>query len=245
MSNDEAKFILAAYRPDGRDATDARFTEAIAQAERDPELRVWWERQRAFDAKVAAKLAEVMPPPGLRESILAGGRVSQPRRRAWHLPGWLAAAAAVALLAVAAVTLPPLLRAPSMEDFAAFAVKDMVDDYAAHSGFPPGLDGVQGQLAAATLPLPQGLKLSLDELRRNRCRTLRIAGREVFELCFQRDGAWFHLYAARRSDFAAGNADPKALLVSQGNFSATAWADSANAYALVVRGSAATLQRLF
>jgi len=245
MSNDEAKFILAAYRPDGRDASDARFAEAVAQAERDPELRVWWERQRAFDTQVAAKLAEVLPPPDLREAILAGGRVSRPHRRAWNRPVWLAAAAAVALLAMAAVALRPSLRAPSIEDFAAFAVKDMIHDYAAHAGSPPGLEGVQGKLAAATLPLPQGLKLSLDELRRNRCRTVSIAGREVFEICFQRDGSWFHLYAARRSDFPAGSADPKALLFSQGNFSATAWADSANAYALVARGGAATLQRLF
>lgn len=245
MNNDEAKFILAAYRPDGRDASDARFAEAIAQAERDPELRAWWERQRAFDTKVAAKLAEVMPPPGLRDSILAGGRVSQPRRRAWNRPVWLAAAAAVALLTIAAVTLRPSLRAPSLQDLAAFAVKDLAVDYTGHTGFPPGLDGVQGQLAAAALPLPQGMKLSLAELRRERCRTVSIAGREVFEICFQRDGSWFHLYAARRSDFSSGRPDAKPLLISEGNFSATAWADSANAYALVVRGGAATLQRMF
>ncbi|MBL9213749.1 MAG: hypothetical protein JNL92_25010 [Opitutaceae bacterium] len=245
MNNDEAKFILAAYRPDGRDAHDARFAEAIAQAGRDPELRAWWERQRAFDAQVAAKLAAVMPPPGLRESILAGGRLSEPRRPGWKRPVWLAAAAAVVLLALLAVTLRPALRAPSLQDFAAFALQDMVDDYAAHTGFPPGLDGVQGRLATATLPLSQGLTLSLDELRRHRCRTVTIAGREVFELCFQRDGTWFHLYAAARSDFSTGSADPKSLLVSRGNLSATAWADSATAYALVARGGAATLQRLF
>jgi hypothetical protein len=245
MTNDEAKFILAAFRPDGRDASDPRFSEAIAQAGIDPELRAWWQRQRAFDAGVAAKLAGVMPPPGLRESILAGGRLSRPRRRAWNWPVWLAAAAAVALLAVAAVALRSSLRAPSLQDFAAFAMKDISIDYAEHTGFPPGLAGVQGQLAAAALPLPQGIKLNLAELRRERCRAVTIAGREVFEICFQRDGAWFHLYAARRSDFSSESADPKALLFSQGNFSATAWADSANAYALVVRGGAATLQRMF
>jgi hypothetical protein len=245
MSNDEAKFILAAYRPDGREASDARFAEAIAQAERDPELRGWWERQRAFDTKIAAKLAEVMPPPGLRDSILAGARVSQPRRRAWKLPVWLAAAAAVALLIVAAITLRPSLRGPSLDDFATLAVKDLAIDYAEHTGFPPGLDGVQGQLAAAALPLPQGMKLSLADLRRERCRTVSIAGREVFEICFQRDGSWFHLYAARRSDFSSGRPEAKPRLISQGDFSAMAWADSANAYALVVRGGAATLQRLF
>ena len=33
MKNQEAKFILGAYRPDGRDAGDPAFTEALAQAE--------------------------------------------------------------------------------------------------------------------------------------------------------------------------------------------------------------------
>ena len=32
MNNQEARFILGAYRPDGRDASEPRFAEALAQA---------------------------------------------------------------------------------------------------------------------------------------------------------------------------------------------------------------------
>ena len=53
MKNQEAKFILGAYRPDGQDAGDPVFAEALSQAERDPDLRTWFERGRKFDTTVS------------------------------------------------------------------------------------------------------------------------------------------------------------------------------------------------
>ena len=102
MNNTEAKFILNAYRPNGRDANDATFSAALAQAKSDPALSVWFAREQAHGAAVAAKLHEVVPPAGLREAILAGGRVSGEKlsapvttqRSFWNRPVWLAAAAA-------------------------------------------------------------------------------------------------------------------------------------------------------
>lgn len=92
MNNEEAKLILAAYRPSGQDATDPLFAEALEQARRDPDLKTWFKAQLAFDTSVAAKLREVQPPPGWREIVLAGARVSRPEsswgRRCW---GWFAA----------------------------------------------------------------------------------------------------------------------------------------------------------
>jgi len=40
MNNQEAKFILAAYRPGGQDASDPLFAEALEQVRRDPD----WQR---------------------------------------------------------------------------------------------------------------------------------------------------------------------------------------------------------
>ena len=39
MDNQTAKKILSAYRPDGTDATDPVFQDALAQCERDPQMR--------------------------------------------------------------------------------------------------------------------------------------------------------------------------------------------------------------
>jgi anti-sigma-K factor RskA len=109
MTHHEARFILGACRPDGRDAADPMFTEALALAERDPELRRWFERQRSLDATLAAKLQQVAPPAELREAIMAGVRASQPRRPWWAHRGWLAAAAAIAIIATVSVTLGPMI----------------------------------------------------------------------------------------------------------------------------------------
>ena len=71
MNNNEAKFILRAYRPSGRDAADPAFNSALAQAKSDPALGAWLVREQAFDALITKKLRAIVPPPDLREAILA------------------------------------------------------------------------------------------------------------------------------------------------------------------------------
>lgn len=246
MKNDEAKFILGAYRPDGRDANDPAFVAALAQAERDPELRAWFEQQRQLDATLAAKLHAIVPPPGLREAILAGARASAPRakRRWWSNPGWLAAAAALALAAIVGVNSRSGKAPLAAADFAAFAIRDIAEAHAGHVGEPAGLAGVQAQFASARLPLTGGLNLDLDELQRKNCRTVKVAGREVFELCFLRDGTWYHVYVGRRSDFAPGAIDPQALVTARGEYASTAWADANHVFALVTAAGTAALRRV-
>lgn len=244
MNNEEAKFILGAYRPDGRDATDPQFAEALAQAERDPELRRWLERQRAFDRAVTERLAAVTPPPGLREAILAGSRVSQPRRPWWTNPAWLAAAAALVVLAFVGSWMARTPGSDTLAGFAKFAANDIVEQHDAHDGFPAGLGEVQARLAAMNEPLSRGLRLDLDDLRRQRCRSLRVAGREVFELCFNRDGTWYHLYVAARGNMPTGANEGKPLTAARDGYASAAWVDERHVYALVARTDAGALQRL-
>lgn len=246
MNNQEARFILGAYRPDGRDAGDPKFAGALEQTQRDPELRAWLERQRKFDATVAGKLNELAPPAELREAILAGARASQPRRQWWMNPASLATAAGIAVMAILGLTVTPSRTGPSVAEFAAIAVKDLADAHDEHVGHPPELAELQAQLGTEQSPLRRvvDLNINLDELRRKNCRSLRIGGREVFEICFQRGGTWFHLYAGRRDDFTPGSVDPNSLIASRGQYSATAWADAKHVYTLVARTDAETLRRL-
>ena len=75
MNNEEAKFILRAYRPGGPDATDPQFAEALAQARLDPDLGHWLSEQTALDTAIGAKLQAVPVPADLKASILAGRKV--------------------------------------------------------------------------------------------------------------------------------------------------------------------------
>lgn len=71
MDNEEAKFILQSFRPDGADASDPAFAEALAVAAADRDVGEWLARERAADAAFAAALGAVQIPEDLRESILA------------------------------------------------------------------------------------------------------------------------------------------------------------------------------
>jgi hypothetical protein len=248
MKNHEAKFILGAYRPDGRDASDPAFAEALAQAEHDPELRAWFEQHRKFDAACSAKLQSIAPPPGLREAILAGSRVSaaqpQPKRRWWSNPTWLAAAAAIAIVAGLGFGVHVSHPRPGGAEVAALALRDLEEAHENHVGHPPQVAEVQAQLANAPLPLASTLKLDLADLQKKNCRSITIAGRQMFEICFRHDGNWYHVYVGRRSDFAPGTLDPKALLQVRDQYAATVWADANNVYALVTHAGPEALRRV-
>ncbi len=70
MDKERARFVLRSFRPDGADAEDVDFAEALQLATKDRELGEWLMRERAFDAEFAEALARVDLPEGLRESVL-------------------------------------------------------------------------------------------------------------------------------------------------------------------------------
>ena len=72
MDKEEARFVLRCFRPDGGDAGDNDFAEALQWAASDRELGEWLARERAQDAEFSAALGRLTLPDGLREEILAG-----------------------------------------------------------------------------------------------------------------------------------------------------------------------------
>src|SRR4029434_1394545 len=72
--------------------------EALAQAQRDPQLRAWLEDSQHFDRAISERLRSLDVPPDLRATILAGGRLSRPprwwqSRRLWAIAAMFALAA--------------------------------------------------------------------------------------------------------------------------------------------------------
>ncbi|MDD2763385.1 MAG: hypothetical protein PHE83_05360 [Opitutaceae bacterium] len=243
MNNEQAKFILRAYRPGGRDAGDAAFCEALRQAQADPALGTWLAREQAFDTAVAAKLQAIFPPSGLREAILTGARMSTSARPrpAWRPATWMVLAASFAVILTLAATY--WLRGPDavptgLDQLAEFALADPVS---AHTG--PHVDKLGALGAWLQNPvnrISSGAPVDLAQLKAQDCRMVSIAGHEVFEICFNRGGHWYHLYIARRSDFDAGTGQPR--FREQGLQSVVAWADQRLAYVLMGAGKAETLR---
>jgi hypothetical protein len=130
-----------------------------------------------------------------------------------------------------------------MADLTRFALRDTAFDGMDHIGSVPAIRTLEERLAETNFRSGADLNLDLARLRANGCRTVRVAGREVFEICFGRDHE-FHLYVAKRSDFAAARADQPEF-TTRGRLSAATWLDSRLAYSLVTRAGTDALRHRF
>ncbi len=244
MNNDEAKFLLSAYRPNGRDAADPAMAEALAQAKRDPALAAWFERQQAHDAAVAAKLRGIAPPPGLRDAILAGARATENARvvrPVWRHPAWLAAAAAVVILLGAFMgwRFAPIHGA-TLEEFAV----NFVDRGFTLQKRSADVAVLKAWLAERQQPLPQTLPTEFARLRALGCRMLEFQGREVSLVCFERGGKEFHVFVVRREAGAIDAPETSPRWIERGRLVAAAWSDASNHYVLVSDAPTETVKRL-
>jgi hypothetical protein len=242
MNNDEAKFILQGYRPDGTDAGDEAFRAALDQVRHDPALRDWFALEQAFDAAVSAKLNAVPAPAGLREAILAGGRVSRAgltQARWWRSPAFLAAAASIAVVIGGALALWPK-QAVAGTGLAEYVLADTFHDENHMGG--KGTESLVAMLADPANRLSRGLPISFDALRKGGCRTVTYQGREVLEVCFNRKGVWFHAYIGRRADFPAIAAVPS--FTDKDGMSVASWADQNYVYLVAGKAGRAAVAQL-
>lgn len=234
MTNEEAKFILNAYRANGADAGDPAFAAALAQARLDPELGAWLGRLQAFDRAVARKLAEVAPPPDLRGAILAGAKVSADGRSVawWRRSPVLAMAASVALLfAVGLSALWTTNRASASSTLPEFAA-----DYVAGGFFlsehSANVDELKAWLARQSAPLPTELPAGFRQLRGLGCKTIEYRGKNISLMCFGH-GKEYHLFVANRADFPdlAGIDAPQ--FMNHKGLAAASWSDAQHHYVVV------------
>lgn len=242
MNNVEAKFILQAYRPNGADAGDATFGAALEQAKTDPALGEWFAKQQAFDATLSAKLGQVTPPAELRAAILAGGRVTeraQPSVRWWNQPVWMGVAASVAILLAAGLALWPN-RAEALTDFVLADARIS----ATHGGHGHESNELQAVLNDPGTRLGHALPINFANLHETGCRTVSCRGHDVLELCFKRNGVWFHAYIARKGDFPEVAKADAPRITDHGSVSMATWADDGHVIVVVSKTGRKTLEAL-
>jgi hypothetical protein len=197
ITNETAKFLLNAYRPNGADAQDPIFRDALEQAARDPELGAWFKEQRGFDLMIADKLSGIEPPATLRSAILVGID-NRPSARQFPMRTLLALAAAIVLSAV--ILVPIYTRR--------YSGSDLIDRYqkanlAMLSAAPaPQLDlltasfsRTQEYLEEMQAPCIYSLPGSLLALPTAGCKTLRWNGHILSLTCFRLpSGELLHLF---------------------------------------------------
>jgi len=244
MTTQEAKFILCAFRPNGSDAANPAFGDALRAAAGDPMLGEWFARSRSHDAAVAAKLGQIAAPAGLREAILAGARVSARPRRLGLGFAWAAGLAAAAALAFIVATMrAPVRPEGTTAAFAGFAISDVA--HGKHGGTGEPSSALIASLQASGSPMPGADRIDFDKLKETGCRTLSFAGHDVVEVCFLRDGALFHLYVCRNAGPAGDIAVKGPAFITQAAGAAAVWSDRRFDYAVATSAGADALRRLF
>jgi len=230
MDNQEAKFILKAYRPGGADAGLAVFCSALEQAQRDPALGSWFEREQASDHAIAAKFKSVPIPAGLRESILTGGKMSAVSRSWWAQPAWFAVAASVALLL--ASTLAWRLGGPPRTDWNQLTAQILDDAFhdERHGSHGQAAQNLVALVSQPTTKLSALPPVDLSRLKTEGCRTLRLCGHEVAEVCFVRNGGEFHLYVMALPP--SRDVPPGARFTDHDGMHSVLWTDSQHLYVL-------------
>jgi hypothetical protein len=232
MDNEEAKFILRAYRPNGADANDPMFSRALEQAKRDPELGRWLEREVALDRDIVKKVSAIAPPADLREAILAGGSVSaRAQQKWWRQPRWLMAAASIVLLMGLGLSWPRVATANAARRFGNFAINDFLS--ADHSSTAWGTKQFAEILGDGSRKLSSGLPIAFEELRANGCRTINFFGYDVLEVCFLRDGVEYHAYVMKRPHDKRMELREPHFAKGERNTVAAVWSDDRYVYALV------------
>ena len=240
MDNREAQFVLSAYRPGGQDAADPQFSEALAQARRDPALERWFTDSIAFDKAVTERLCAIGVPAGLRESILAGGKVSHPSRWTKPFVKW-AIAAALVLTAIAGSL---VLRGPAKPRLAAWQtnalsqVSALVEGHAKFDAQSRKASELVAWLRENRASAVQNLPATLERLESLGCKTFFWEGQPVSVICFQRgEGGLIHLVATNASALFNRTGKSKPKFVQQGNWATVTWRDGATVYMLALEGS--------
>ena len=231
MNNAEAKFILQGYRPNGADAGDATFCAAVEQAKADPALGEWFAKQQAFDAAISDKLGQVTPPVDLRAAILAGGRMTvadTTSRSWWNRPVWMAAAAMVAVIFATSLALWPR-SALALDEFAVADARNA----GTHGGHCHETGELQAALSNSAIPLTGKLPIKFGSLHDQGCRTVKFQGRDVLEVCFNRNGEWFHCYIVRSADFPRLAVGAVPAFVEMGTSCLASWTDGENILVVV------------
>ncbi len=244
MNNDEAKFILSAYRPGGEDAGNAAFAEALSQAAGDPDLARWFEEERRFDSAMSDALRTVPVPRDLQERILSGGKISRPnfsmRRR-----GVLALAALLLALAVlGAVVWPRAARLDRWQQDALALIPTFStgeNSFDLEGNDPTTLQRwLQAKNAPAPAPLPTGLK-GLDSIG---CKTFRSGAQLVSLICFHLPNRqYIHLVVTDRATLSRPP-PAQARFARLGNWRTASWSANGRAYMLATTASESELRNV-
>ena len=250
--SDETKLLLSARRPGGHDDAEPAIAEALARAKSDPALSAWVEEQQRTDAALALKLLSVQPPASLRDTILAGGKVSRRGWRAWfEQKAWrnftnsemFAAVAVVLVLAVAIIFNRSEPR--DWQNAGALEVARIENSQRELDHVAGNMDEIRLWLAKQSCPAPATLPAQMQGLPIYGCAKMNWHGQPMSIVCFSMGGGReVHLVTINIQDLAAPPESVPEYATING-YMAASWSEGEVAMMLIGKVERADLEKLF
>ena len=213
MDKRTAKELLSAYRPEGSDALDENLKDALELAERDPEMKQWFESQIVFDRTVSSSLKLLSAPETGKSAILATALLDSeseqengPKRIV--STNWWQYTAAAAMIAFAALFTFQYINSqdPDLRESVSSTWLDSVK-LLADSALP--LDKRGSEIASLDNWLTQNDAPASNSIPAVLTEETDLAGCRIFDLpngkkasllCFTKGSQFVHVFVVRKSD---------------------------------------------
>lgn len=244
MTKEQAKRILAAYRPGDQDSLDSHFAEALRQTEDDSELARWFAEERDFDRAVSGHVSEIPVPFGLKTRILA----NMPRYTRTK-PRWVAAFATTAAAAATLFVLAQLMGVWRASDQHSASLSNYEQEMMSFIKLPPPLEMESLQIApikqwilerkAPLADIPPGIA-AVETMG---CRILYFRGYPVTLICFCHGQTVAHLLMVDRAALRAPKPGNPPVVTGQGEWTTATWADQHYAYMIAVHDKPAAARQ--
>lgn len=226
MNTEEAKSILAVYRPNVDDRDDPLVAEALSLAERDPDLKRWCEEYWKTQNTLRQSLRHLPVPPQLQREILE----HRPMLRFPVGQRWLAVAAAFVLFAVAAWFLRA--KAPdSFDNYRERMVRNAIRQYQMDI-FTHDPAVIRTYLTTNQSPHDYVVPAGLERLQTTGAARLGWRGHPVSMVCFDRgDKQMLFLFVMERKSVRnPPEGTPQSKAIS--HHTSVSWSDPSNVYVL-------------
>ena len=254
--NSEVQLYLSARRPGGQDDEDPAIADALAKARADSALSAWAENQQRVDAALAFRLGSVELPPGLRERIIAGGKVS---RRTWQrslnrtafgiLRYWEVTAIAAILMVCAVFSLVHFLGRDGAGNWQLTAAAEVgrIESATRPLDHEVGdIAEIRRWLAEHRAPAPGNLPATLQGFAPHGCAIVQTGGNAISIVCFDLGGGKeVHLATISRAHLRSSPPEGSPRFEKIDGYTTAAWSDGSLAMMLVGKVDESDLRKLF
>ena len=249
MLKQEAKQILALFRPGTADEQDPFFNEARQLAKTDPELARWLNEHCEAYLVLRRKFQAIPIPPGLKEQIISERKIQPPFFQNYWRP-LLAAAAVVALLMGLTSSLWPFHGLT--DRYAAYRKRMTETALRSYSMDFTAADPVQirSYLKEKNAPADYALPAGLKTAEVVGCVVSRWQGKPVSMICFksgrplppgEQSDLWF--FVIDRNTVADAPPPGQPVFARVNKATTANWSDDNKSYFLAAVGDEAFLQK--